>query len=262
MVAPQRGPAGRLRDDAAAGAGAQRRDRLAQRRPRIAQRHPGLCGPRASLAERRRFLRHLRPWWDVHRHKIAPAIGAKIEAMQAEARLAVAAGKLVSAEAADGGAIVRFRARGQRRRSRRCGRRGSSTAPARRPTSPAPASRCSPPCSPTAGSGPTRSRIGIDVDPDCRAIGADGSAERDASRRSARSPAAPSGRASPCPTSGSRRSAWRRGWQPDRHCEARSDAAIQIALDCFAALAMTSAEGSPLRSRSGTGRRRPRGRRR
>ena len=30
----------------------------------------------ASLDERRRFLRHLRPWWDVHRHKIAPAIGA------------------------------------------------------------------------------------------------------------------------------------------------------------------------------------------
>ncbi len=61
-------------------------------------RDPGALGAAASLDERRRFLRHLRPWWDVHRHKIAPAVGATIEAMQAEARLAVAAGKLVSAE--------------------------------------------------------------------------------------------------------------------------------------------------------------------
>ena len=66
----------------------------------------------ASQAERGRFLRHLRPWWDVHRHRLAPAIGAKIEAMQAEARLAVAAGKLVSVEAEGGKAVVRFRPRG------------------------------------------------------------------------------------------------------------------------------------------------------
>jgi uncharacterized NAD(P)/FAD-binding protein YdhS len=67
----------------------------------------------ASAAERRRFLRHLRPWWDVHRHKVAPAIGAAIEAMQSEARLAVAAGKLVSAAAEGERAAVRFRARGK-----------------------------------------------------------------------------------------------------------------------------------------------------
>ena len=27
---------------------------------------------RLSLDERRRFLRHLRPWWDIHRHRMAP----------------------------------------------------------------------------------------------------------------------------------------------------------------------------------------------
>ena len=70
---------------------------------------------RASMAERRRFLRHLRPWWDVHRHKVAPAVGETIEAMQGAAKLAVAAGKLVSAEAEEEGerALVRFRARGK-----------------------------------------------------------------------------------------------------------------------------------------------------
>jgi uncharacterized NAD(P)/FAD-binding protein YdhS len=66
----------------------------------------------ASLDQRRRFLRHLRPWWDVHRHKVAPAVGERIEAMQAEARLAVAAGRLVSVERVEDGASVRFRMRG------------------------------------------------------------------------------------------------------------------------------------------------------
>lgn len=67
----------------------------------------------AGTEERRRFLRHLRPWWDVHRHKLAPAVGATIEAMQGAARLAVAAGRLVSAEAEGDRALVRFRARGK-----------------------------------------------------------------------------------------------------------------------------------------------------
>ena len=67
----------------------------------------------ASLDERRRFLRHLRPWWDVHRHKLAPAVGATIDAMQAAGRLSIAAGRLVSAQADGERAVVRFRARGK-----------------------------------------------------------------------------------------------------------------------------------------------------
>ncbi|HYG47471.1 MAG TPA: FAD/NAD(P)-binding protein [Allosphingosinicella sp.] len=49
-------------------------------------------------AEQRRFLRHLRPWWDVHRHRIAPAVAARIEAMRASGRLEVAAGRIVRVE--------------------------------------------------------------------------------------------------------------------------------------------------------------------
>lgn len=66
----------------------------------------------ASIAERRRFLRHLRPWWDVHRHKVAPAIGARIVALQESGQLVIAAGKLVSAEADGAVATVRYRPRG------------------------------------------------------------------------------------------------------------------------------------------------------
>jgi uncharacterized NAD(P)/FAD-binding protein YdhS len=51
-----------------------------------------------SEAERRRFLRHLRPWWDVHRHRIAPAVAARIERMRESGRLEVAAGRIVAVE--------------------------------------------------------------------------------------------------------------------------------------------------------------------
>ena len=64
------------------------------------------------LAERRRFVRHLRPWWDVHRHRIAPAVADRIAAMQAEGRLRFAAGRIVSAEADGDGALVSWRPRG------------------------------------------------------------------------------------------------------------------------------------------------------
>ncbi|HEX2763639.1 MAG TPA: FAD/NAD(P)-binding protein [Allosphingosinicella sp.] len=47
-----------------------------------------------STAEKKSFLRHLRPWWDVHRHRIAPAVAARIEGMRASGRLEVVAGRI------------------------------------------------------------------------------------------------------------------------------------------------------------------------
>jgi uncharacterized NAD(P)/FAD-binding protein YdhS len=44
-------------------------------------------------AERRRFLRHARPWWDVHRHRIAPSVADRLRALIAEGRLTVMAGR-------------------------------------------------------------------------------------------------------------------------------------------------------------------------
>ncbi|ROR15017.1 FAD/NAD(P)-binding protein [Erwinia sp. JUb26] len=49
---------------------------------------------RLSLSEQRRFLRHLRPWWDVHRYRIAPQVNAVLEQWQTSGQLAVLAARL------------------------------------------------------------------------------------------------------------------------------------------------------------------------
>jgi uncharacterized NAD(P)/FAD-binding protein YdhS len=67
----------------------------------------------AGPAERGRFLRHLRPWWDVVRHRMAPAVADRIEALRASGRLQVRAGRLVRVEAQDDRVAVLWRPRGQ-----------------------------------------------------------------------------------------------------------------------------------------------------
>jgi uncharacterized NAD(P)/FAD-binding protein YdhS len=46
------------------------------------------------LADRRRFLRHLRPWWDVHRHRMAGPVADRIDAAQASGQLRVTIGRV------------------------------------------------------------------------------------------------------------------------------------------------------------------------
>ncbi len=53
---------------------------------------------RLPLAERDRFLRHARRYWDVHRHRMAPPHAEMIESMLAEGTLTVAAGRVRSLE--------------------------------------------------------------------------------------------------------------------------------------------------------------------
>jgi uncharacterized NAD(P)/FAD-binding protein YdhS len=47
-----------------------------------------------DLDQRKRFLRHLRPWWDIHRHRVAPQIGALIDAAQSRGQLSIIAGRI------------------------------------------------------------------------------------------------------------------------------------------------------------------------
>jgi uncharacterized NAD(P)/FAD-binding protein YdhS len=62
--------------------------------------------------QQRRFLRHARPWWDVHRHRIAPEVAATVARMVGEGRLEVVAGRIVAARNVDGGLEIEIRSRG------------------------------------------------------------------------------------------------------------------------------------------------------
>jgi uncharacterized NAD(P)/FAD-binding protein YdhS len=66
-------------------------------------------------AERARFVRHLRPYWDVHRHRMAPPVAEAVEAALRSGALEVAAGRIEAVEPAGppgGGLRVRWRPRG------------------------------------------------------------------------------------------------------------------------------------------------------
>ncbi|WP_375463050.1 FAD/NAD(P)-binding protein [uncultured Methylobacterium sp.] len=67
-------------------------------------------------AERGRFLRHLRPFWDVHRHRSAPTAGAAIGAEIAAGSLSVRAGRITAIEDGPSHARVTVRPRGTRGR--------------------------------------------------------------------------------------------------------------------------------------------------
>ena len=126
----------------------------------------------AGAGERRRFLRHLRPWWDVHRHRIAPAVAATIAFMEQEGRLRFAGGRILSISPAG---EVAWRPRGgDAAATLRAARIVNCTGPeldivrAGEPLFRA-----------LLASGrirPDPLRIGLDVDRECRVVSADGAA--------------------------------------------------------------------------------------
>lgn len=66
---------------------------------------------RHDTAAQRRFLRHVRPYWDVHRHRLAPDVAAQLRALEGTGRLSFHAGKLISAAAEEGRVRLRWRPR-------------------------------------------------------------------------------------------------------------------------------------------------------
>jgi uncharacterized NAD(P)/FAD-binding protein YdhS len=140
-------------------------DRLRTRTPELWRR--------LTPAQQQRFLRHLRPWWDVHRHRAAPEIAARVDALQQAGRLQVLAGEILNATPAARGASIDYRPRGGHHR-RRLDVVGvvNCTGAARNPAG-----------APDAlvrqllGDGlarPHASGLGFDVDPDGRVLDAQG----------------------------------------------------------------------------------------
>ena len=65
-----------------------------------------------DVGEQQRFLRHARPWWDVHRHRIAPEVAATIGRLVAEGRLEIMAGRILESQTSSDGLEVELRRRG------------------------------------------------------------------------------------------------------------------------------------------------------
>ncbi len=63
-------------------------------------------------AEQRRFLRHARPWWDVHRHRMAPPIAQQITGLVRQGYLQARAGHLTGIEADGQRVWIRYHPRG------------------------------------------------------------------------------------------------------------------------------------------------------
>lgn len=69
---------------------------------------------RLPVEAQQRFLRHLRPWWDAHRHRAAPHVAAWLNALRASGQLEILAGKAIAVSAHAAGVAVSYNPRGKR----------------------------------------------------------------------------------------------------------------------------------------------------
>lgn len=125
----------------------------------------------ADTATRARFVRHLRPWWDVHRHRIADGVAAAITALEDEDRLVIVAGRVRSIDETATGVSIAWRRRGGEDQPPLTGRwlldcTGPGHDPAKNPLT-----------GPLIASGRARIdplRLGLDLDAQGRVLAADG----------------------------------------------------------------------------------------
>jgi uncharacterized NAD(P)/FAD-binding protein YdhS len=66
-----------------------------------------------SWDERARFMRHLRSYWEIVRHRLAPSVADDIQALRASGQLQIRAGRLLRARRMDGSVNVSIRERGR-----------------------------------------------------------------------------------------------------------------------------------------------------
>lgn len=73
--------------------------------------HTPLLWRALSGAERRRFLRHLKPYWEIHRHRIAPSVADAVEQWRRSGRLRLHAGWIQAYDERPDGVVVTYRPR-------------------------------------------------------------------------------------------------------------------------------------------------------
>ncbi len=76
-------------------------------RPHVQRLWQGL-----SVVEKDRFMRHVRPYWEVHRHRVAPEVKRHVDAMLAEGQLTVRAARILRFSETPNGVEVRLKPRG------------------------------------------------------------------------------------------------------------------------------------------------------
>jgi uncharacterized NAD(P)/FAD-binding protein YdhS len=71
-----------------------------------------------SSPERRRFLRHVQAYWDIHRHRLPDGVAARLAQLRKTGQLVVRAGRVLSLDPAGDGARATWLPRGANRSSR------------------------------------------------------------------------------------------------------------------------------------------------
>lgn len=128
----------------------------------------------ADVVTRARFLRHLRPWWDVHRHRIAPSVAEVLTRLEQAGRLTVVAGRIEAVAAGADRVQVDWRPTG------RAASEALTAARAIDCTGPGHAPLDAPLTAALVAEGRARLEplgLGLDLDPEGRAIRADGSSD-------------------------------------------------------------------------------------
>jgi uncharacterized NAD(P)/FAD-binding protein YdhS len=74
--------------------------------------HAERCWQALPEAERRRFLRHVRAYWDIHRHRMGPAAAERLWAAFKRGQLVRRKGRLISIADRGPDLVVSFRSRG------------------------------------------------------------------------------------------------------------------------------------------------------
>lgn len=125
------------------------------------------------VESKRRFLRHARPWWDQHRHRIAPAAAEKLETARRSGQFRIVAARVLAFEDRLNGVDVVVAARGTRERPKlfaravfECRGRTSNVGDTENPL-----------LRSLLASGQARSdtlHLGLEVSPECALINRDG----------------------------------------------------------------------------------------